>query len=77
MCEGQRVILIKGEIRAMPPVGDMHSGIVTLAGDVFRSFFGSGFFVREEKPFKVGRATDPQSDIAVVAGSIREYLYQG
>lgn len=75
--EGQRVILIEGEILAMPPVGDLHCGIVTLASDVFRSLFGDGFFVREEKPFDVGRATDPQPDIAVAAGTIRDFLYRG
>ena len=75
--EGQRVILIEGEILGMPPVGDLHCGIVTLASEVFRSLFGEGFFVREEKPFDVGRATDPQPDIAVIAGTIRDFLYRG
>ena len=75
--EGQRVILVEGEILVMPPVGDLHRGVVTLASEVFRSVFGPGFFVSEEKPFSVGKATDPQPDIAIVAGSIREYLYKG
>jgi len=75
--EGQRVILIEGEILVMPPVGTLHSGTVTLASEVFRSLFGEGFFVREEKPFDVGRATDPQPDIAVIAGTIRDFLYRG
>ena len=75
--EGQRVILIEGEILAMPPVGDLHCGIVTLAGEAFRSLFGEGFFVREEKSFDVGKATDPQPDVAVIAGTIRDFLYRG
>ena len=75
--EGQRVILIEGEILAMPPVGALHCGVVTLASESFRSLFGAGFFVREEKPFDVGRATDPQPDIAVIAGTIRDFLYRG
>lgn len=75
--EGQRVILMEGEILAMPPIGDLHCGIVTVASDIFRSAFGAGFFVREEKTFDVGNATDPQPDIAVIAGTMRDYLYQG
>ena len=75
--EGQRVILIEGEILTMPPVGNLHSGIVTLASEVLRALFGDGFFVREEKPFDVGKATDPQPDIAVIAGTIRDFLYRG
>jgi len=75
--EGQRVILIEGEIFAMPPVGNLHRGIVTAASEVLRSTFGTGFFVSEEKPFGVGAATDPLPDIAVVSGTVRDYLYQG
>ncbi len=75
--DGQRVILMEGEIIAMPPVGDLHCGIVTLASEAFRSIFGAGFFVREEKTFDVGRSTDPQPDIVVVAGTIRDYINRG
>ncbi|MGI4791878.1 MAG: Uma2 family endonuclease [Janthinobacterium lividum] len=75
--EGQRVILMEGEILAMPPIGNMHRTIVTIAGDVMRAAFGTGFFVSEEKPFDVGEATDPQPDIAVIEGTLRDYLYQG
>jgi len=69
--------LMEGEIVVMPPIGNLHSGIVTVASAVLRDVFGSGFFVREEKPFDVGNATDPQPDIAVIAGTMRDFLYQG
>ena len=75
--DGQRVILMEGEILVMPPIGDLHAGIVTVASAVLRDVFGPGFFVREEKPFDVGNATDPQPDIAVIAGTMRDFLYQG
>lgn len=75
--DGQRVILMEGEIVAMPPVGDLHCGVVTLASEAFRSVFGPGFFVREEKPFDIGRTTDPLPDIVVVAGTIRDFITQG
>jgi len=75
--EGQRVILMEGTILVMPPIGDLHAGIVTVASAVLRDVFGQGFFIREEKPFDVGTATDPQPDIAVVVGTMREFLYHG
>ena len=73
---GRRVILMEGEIILMPPIGDLHCGVVTVASAVLREVFGPSFFVREEKPFDVGDATDPQPDIAVVAGTMRDYLYR-
>lgn len=75
--EGQRVILIEGEILAMPPAGNLHRGIVTVASAVLHDVFGTGFFVSEEKPFNIGTATDPLPDIAVVAGTVRDYLHRG
>lgn len=72
-----RVMLIEGEILVMPPIGDRHRTIVTLAGEVLRETFGLGFFVSEEKPFDIGKATDPQPDIAVIQGSIRDFMESG
>ena len=74
---GNRVMLIEGEILVMPPIGDRHRTIVTLAGEVLRETFGLGFFVSEEKPFDIGKATDPQPDIAVIQGSIRDFMESG
>lgn len=71
--EGERVILVEGEILAMPPIGPSHQSSNTLAGDALRSAFGDGFFVREQAPFDIGQATDPEPDIAVIQGSVRDY----
>lgn len=75
--EGQRVILVEGAILIMPPIGDLHQSTVTLAGDALRAASGAGFFVSEEKPFDIRRATDPQPDIAVIAGNVRDFLDRG
>ncbi len=74
---GHRVMLIEGEILVMLPFGDRHRTIVTLVGEVLRGTFGLGFFVSEEKPFDIGKATDPQPDIAVIQGSIRDFMESG
>lgn len=75
--EGQRVMLIGGEILAMPAMGNWHRATVTLASQTLRAVFGDGFFVCERSPFETGEATDPEPDIAVIAGQIRDYANRG
>ncbi len=75
--EGHRVLLVEGEILVMPPIGDRHRTIVTLVGEALRGAFEEGFFVSEEKPFDIGRATDPQPDLAVIKGNIRDFMESG
>ena len=75
--EGRRAILVEGEILAMPAMGDLHRGVVTLVSDVLREVFGKDFFVSVQSPFDIGRATDPEPDIAVVKGSIRDFFERG
>ena len=72
--EGERTLLVEGEILVMPPVNPPHQGITTIAGDVLRAAFGGGFVVREQGPYNIGAATDPLPDIAVVAGNLRDFL---
>ena len=75
--EGRRAILVEGEILAMPAMGDTHRHILTLASDVLRDLFGSGFFVSAQCPFDIGRATDPEPDIAIIRGSLGDYRGRG
>lgn len=75
--EGRRAILVEGEILAMPAMGDLHRNILTLASDVLRETFGDGFFASVQCPFDIGRATDPEPDIAIIHGSIRDYFGRG
>lgn len=71
--DGQRAILMEGEIIAMPPMKAPHQTAVSLAAEAARTAFGTGFFVREQGPFDIGEATDPEPDVAVVAGTIRDF----
>lgn len=72
--EGRRVILLEGEILARPPIGPSHQSSNSLTADALRLAFGEGFFVREQAPFDVGTATDPEPDIAVIRGKVRDYV---
>ena len=67
--EGRRAILVEGEILDMPAMGNTHRHILTLASDVLREVFGPGFFVSAQCPFDIGRATDPEPDIAIIRGT--------
>jgi len=75
--EGRRAILVEGAILAMPAMGDLHRSVLTLAGEVFRGVFGGDFFVSVQCPFDIGRATDPEPDLAIIRGSVRDYFGRG
>lgn len=71
--DGRRVMLIHGEILEMAAIKEPHACGVSALADAHKAAFGSGFFVREEKPLDVGTATEPEPDVAVVPGSWQAY----
>jgi Uma2 family endonuclease len=71
--EHVRVMLIRGEILEMPVPNPPHSTSKALAEEVLRRVFSTGFVIRGENPLVLGRTTDPVPDLAVVAGSTRDY----
>ncbi len=75
--EGRRAILVEGEILAMPAMGDLHKGVLILASDALRDVFGADFFVSVQSPFDIGQATDPEPDITVVKGTVRDFVHRG
>jgi Uma2 family endonuclease len=71
--EGKRVELIEGRIIEMSPIYSPHVTSVTLADDLLREVFGKGFVVRIQAPLGIGEDSDLQPDVAVVAGSARDF----
>ncbi len=71
--KGSRVELIEGEVFEMSPIYSPHTAALMLAAEVLRALFGEGWSVREQQPLSLGVNSDPQPDIAVVAGAIRDY----
>src|SRR5262245_8837564 len=68
--EGKRAILINGEILEMPGPKPPHATATTLVDAVLRAVFGAPqYFVRPQMPLVFGLSTDPEPDIAVIAGS--------
>jgi Uma2 family endonuclease len=67
------VELIEGEVIQMSPIYSPHMTSVTLADDVMREVFGKGWVVRVQGPLSLGTDSDPQPDVAVVAGKVRDF----
>lgn len=70
--EGRRVELVFGEIIDMGRQGWPHSATLDLLVEALRRAFGSGYWVRDQKPFSVV-GSEPIPDAAVIAGSPRDY----
>jgi Uma2 family endonuclease len=69
----ENVELIEGEVIQMSPIYSPHATSVTLADDVMRDIFGKGWVVRVQLPLSLGINSDPQPDVAVVAGKARDF----
>ena len=74
--EGRRAILVEGEILAMPATNKPHRTALVLADAAFGAAFGPEYFMSMQSPFKVGQATDPEPDLAVISGSVLDYADQ-
>lgn len=71
--EGRRVQLIEGEILEMT-AGTPHVVALMLATHALRRAFGDEFLLRTQVPLNLNELTDPEPDIAVVRGAIRDFL---
>ena len=69
-----RLELVEGEIVNMTPQGSFHSTITQLLNEALRAVFGKGFTVRVQMPLAIDERSEPEPDIAVVAGAPRDYL---
>ena len=70
---GKRVELIKGEIIEMSPMKSAHATAVRLVVEILREIFATGFVVDSQLPMSFGKTDEPEPDVAVVAGTIRDY----
>ena len=68
-----RLELIEGAILAMGPQGSEHFTGIELVVDALRAAFGAGYRVRTQGPLAAGEDSEPEPDVAVVAGDARSY----
>ena len=68
---GARLELIEGKLHAMTPQGTAHTTGMHLVADYLREAFGPGHVVRIQNPLAVAEYSEPEPDVAVVAGAVR------
>lgn len=68
-----RLELVEGAILAMGPQGSRHFTGIELVVDALRGTFGAGYRVRTQGPLATGEDSEPEPDVAVVAGDVRAY----
>jgi Uma2 family endonuclease len=69
------VELIEGCVIDMGPMGSLHGTAIALVECALRETFSpSRFFIRIQCPLAVSDISEPEPDIAVIAGAIRDYV---
>jgi Uma2 family endonuclease len=71
---GKRAELIEGEIIEMSPIQTPHAIAIRLAETVLAKVFGKSYDVRGQLPIDFNETNEPEADVAVVKGNIRDYL---
>ncbi|MGD9561488.1 MAG: Uma2 family endonuclease [Pyrinomonadaceae bacterium] len=71
--KGKRVELIRGEIIEMAPMKTPHATAVRLVREALTKVFGKGYLIDSQLPLSLGRADQPEPDVAVVEGDPRDF----
>ena len=67
--DGQKALLLDGEIIEMPFPGPLHNEVVGKVDYALKRVFGESYWVRIQLPLVLSLWTDPVPDIAVVLGA--------
>lgn len=70
---GDPVELLGGELIVAEPQGSVHFTAVCLTEEALRVAFGAGWTIRSQGPVALDDESEPEPDIAVVPGGIRDY----
>jgi Uma2 family endonuclease len=71
--DGKRVELIEGRIFEMPSMKSAHATSLTLSKQALEKILGGNYFLRIQMPLNSGEISQPEPDIAVIAGAVRDY----
>lgn len=69
-----RIELLDGEILTMTPQGSRHAAVATRVGEELARAFGDRGHVRTQMPLAAEDDSEPEPDLAVVAGDALDYL---
>lgn len=76
LLEGRRVELIEGVIVEMSPMNRPHATAAALTAQLIREQLPAGHHVLEGYPFEPNDDSEPEPDVAVYVGGIRDYEQQ-
>jgi Uma2 family endonuclease len=71
--QGEAVELIGGELIVAEPQGVYHASALSRVDYALRAIVPAGFFVRVQAPVSLGDDSEPEPDLAVVAGRPGDY----
>lgn len=71
---GERLELLDGLLVVQEPQGSPHAAIVAHIGQVLASAFGPGWHPRLHSPLALDDDSEPEPDVAMVAGAPRDYV---
>jgi Uma2 family endonuclease len=71
---GDHVELLEGEIVEMTPEKSRHATAVDLVLAALLKAFGDGYTIRVQHPLALSDHSEPEPDLAVVAGSPRDHV---
>ena len=72
--EDAKIELVNGDLHTMTPEGTRHTAAMNLVARQLGRIFESGAHVRIQNPIAADDHSEPEPDIAVVAGDILDYL---
>ena len=73
MFTGERLELLDGLLVVREPQDSPHATAVLLVQRALERAFGDGFTVRSQMPFALDDDSEPEPDVIVVEGQIRDY----
>jgi Uma2 family endonuclease len=71
---GERLELLDGVLVVREPQGSVHAAIATKVGRVLATAFGGRCHTRLHSPLALGEHSEPEPDVAVVAGEPEDYI---
>lgn len=71
--DGKRVELIRGEIHEMAPMRTPHATAVRRLLEKLARIFKVGFVIDSQLPLGLSATNEPEPDIAVISGDIRDF----
>jgi Uma2 family endonuclease len=72
--EDERIELLDGQLVVREPQGSRHVVAVELVREALQHAFGKGYHIRGHSPVALDDVSEPEPDVAVVRGRLRDYV---